>query len=100
MDPSGGESGSSGRVRRVLVVCEIALSLALLAGAGLLLRSFVKVLGVDPGFHSDRVLTMRVSLPEERHNKPEQIQTFYHDILGRIRLLPASTRQEQRPRCR
>ena len=85
---TGSESGASGRLRRVLVTCEIALSLALLVGAGLLLRSFVKVLGVDPGFHSDQVLTLRVSLPGKRYSKPEQIQTFFHDALLRIRRLP------------
>ncbi|MEJ2009499.1 MAG: ABC transporter permease [Acidobacteriota bacterium] len=85
---TGGEGGASGRVRRVLVVCEVALSLALLAGAGLLLRSFVKVLGVDAGFHSGKVLTMHVALPEKRYSTSEQRQTFYHEILDRIDRLP------------
>ncbi len=84
----GSERGSSGRLRRVLVICEIALSLALLAGAGLLLRSFVKVLGVDTGFHAGKVLTMRVALPEKRYSTSEQRQTFYHEILDRIERLP------------
>jgi len=82
------EGGSSGRIRQVLVVCETALSVVLLVGAGLLMHSFLRVLGVDPGFHADRVLTMRVSLPDETYGKPEQVSAFYREIVRRIDNLP------------
>jgi putative ABC transport system permease protein len=88
----GGRSGTpntvSSRLRRVLVVSEMAFSVVLLVGAGLLMRSFLRVLAVDPGFHADRVLTMRVSLPQERYSKPEQVRTFYREVIRRIDALP------------
>ena len=82
------EGGSSARIRQVLVICETAFSVVLLVGAGLLMHSFLRVLGVDPGFHADRVLTMRVSLPDETYSKPEQVRAFYREIVRRIDRLP------------
>jgi putative ABC transport system permease protein len=88
----GGRSGTSGsaanRMRRALVVAEVAFSVILLAGAGLLIRSFMQVLGVDTGVHADQVLTMRISLPEERYSKPEQVRGFYSEVLRRVQSLP------------
>jgi predicted permease len=76
------------RLRSALVVCETAISLLLLVGAGLLLRSFAEVLKVDPGFKADGVLTMRVSLPDANYGKPEQVRGFYDGLLARVRQLP------------
>jgi predicted permease len=76
------------RLRNALVVCETALSLLLLVGAGLLLRSFAEVLKVDPGFKPDGVLTMRVSLPEAVYSKPEQVRAFYDALVGSVQKLP------------
>jgi putative ABC transport system permease protein len=76
------------RMRAALVICETAVSLLLLVGAGLLLRSFAEVLKVDPGFKPDNVLTLRVSLPEAIYSKPEQIRGFYDTLLDRIGKLP------------
>ncbi len=76
------------RLRAALVVGETALSLLLLVGAGLLLRSFAEVLKVDPGFRPDGVLTLRVSLPDAIYSKPEQIRAFYDTLLDRIQKLP------------
>ena len=88
----GGSRSTSGtpanQLRRWLVAGEAALSLILLAGAGLLVRSFVRILEVDPGFRPEGVLTMRVSLPDAKYSKPEQISGFYRDLLGRIQSLP------------
>jgi putative ABC transport system permease protein len=75
-----GEAGA-GRVARraasVLVVAEVALAIVLLVGAGLILRSFARLLAVDPGFRTDHVLTMNVSLPGDRYRTPEARQAFY-----------------------
>jgi putative ABC transport system permease protein len=88
----GGRGGSTGagsqRLRGALVVAEVALSLTLLAGAGLLIRSFLRLQEVDSGFRADGVLTMRISLPEQKYSKPEQTQLFYRELLAKIRELP------------
>ena len=76
------------RMRSVLVICETAFSLLLVAGAGLLIRSFAQILKVDPGFRPDGVLTMRVSLPDTTYSKPEQIRAFYSSLLERLQHLP------------
>ena len=70
---------------------EAALSLILLAGAGLLLRSFMEILKVDPGFRPEGVLTLQVSLPDAKYSKDEQIRSFYQNLLARIQSLPGVT---------
>jgi len=82
------EGGESKRLRRALVMGETALSLILLAGSGLLLRSFDQILKVDPGFRPDGVLTMRVALPEATYSRPEQLRAFYATLLDRIQASP------------
>jgi predicted permease len=82
------EGVSRGRVRQILVTSEIALSVVLLVGAGLLIRSFLQVLGIDPGFHSEQVLTMRINLPQDRYSQPEQVSAFYKEVLRRVETLP------------
>jgi putative ABC transport system permease protein len=88
----GGRSGSMGirghRGLRLLVAAEAAVCLMLLAGGGLLLRSFLHVLEVDPGFRPTGVLTMQISLPQQNYSKPEQLRSFFHAALERIRALP------------
>jgi putative ABC transport system permease protein len=87
-----GLSASAGRerarVRSLLVVGQVALSLLLLIGAGLLLRSFARLLRVDPGFDAHNVLTMNVSLPTEKYAKPEQQIAFFDEVLRRVSALP------------
>jgi putative ABC transport system permease protein len=73
---------------RVLVVAEIALSLVLMAGAGLLLESFRRLLAVDPGCDPGNVLTLAVSLPDTRYPRPDQRATFYAELLEGVRHLP------------
>ena len=76
------------RIRTILIICETALSVLLVAGAGLLLRSFAEILKVDPGFRPDGVLTMQVALPNAVYSKPEQIRGFYSELLDRVRKMP------------
>jgi predicted permease len=88
----GGRGSSASRasqgLRRALVVAEIALSLVLLAGSGLLLKSFVRLMEVDPGFRPDGVLTMRMSLPDARYPREPQIRAFYREVVERVSKLP------------
>jgi putative ABC transport system permease protein len=86
----GGRHGGGRRLHRVLralVVAEVALSLVLLAGAGLLMRSFVKLQSVDPGFRAEGVLTAGVRLPATRYDVP-QAASFFRESLSRIAALP------------
>ena len=76
------------RLRSALVVSEVALSLVLLVGAGLLIRSFAKLNQVDPGFNTDRVLTLGVSLLPNKYPTDEHVATFYSQILERSATLP------------
>ncbi|MGH9627770.1 MAG: ADOP family duplicated permease, partial [Bryobacteraceae bacterium] len=85
-----GESRSQRRTRGVLVVAQVTLSILLLIGAGLLVRSFTRLSSVDPGFKRppDRVLTMRVSLTGPRFDKPADRTALWDELLTRIRVLP------------
>jgi predicted permease len=88
----GGRSATAGasrhRLRRALAGAEVALSLVLLAGAGLLIRSFSRLLAVDPGFRVDHVLTLRLSLPESKYHDPARVDAFYRDLFAGIERLP------------
>jgi predicted permease len=87
----GGKSspgGDSRRFRQALVVGETALTLVLLIGAGLLLQSFRRLQSVDPGFDSDRVLTMNVALPRAKYAEPSQQAAFFDGALENLRALP------------
>jgi predicted permease len=80
------------RLRTLLVAAQIAMTLVLLIGAGLLMHSFVRLTSVSPGFESSGsdgvVQTVRVTLPERRYDKPERIQAFARGVLERIQYLP------------
>jgi putative ABC transport system permease protein len=83
------ETGTRGhRLRSVFAVAQVSLSLMLLAGAGLLLRSFVKLSSVDPGFNSKNLLTLRVTLPSTKYSKPNQYIAFFQQLLEEVRALP------------
>jgi len=71
-----------------LVVAELALAVVLLLAAGLLVRSFNKLVAVDLGFNRENVLTARINLPRSNYSKPAQVQTFYDDLLQRVKALP------------
>jgi putative ABC transport system permease protein len=89
-DEGRGISVSRGRaqLKNLLVVSQVALSLLLFIGAGLLLRSFVRLLNVDPGFDARNVLTMNISLPSVKYAKPEQQIAFFDEVLRRVSTLP------------
>jgi putative ABC transport system permease protein len=76
------------RVRTLLVVSEVALSLVLLIGAGLMMRSFARLLAVDPGFKADHVLTAFVSLPVSKYPKRDEQAAFFARLIERLRNLP------------
>jgi putative ABC transport system permease protein len=83
-------AGGSGRVRRwhrVLVVTEVALALVLLVGAGLMVRSFRRLLQVSPGFNPDGLLTFQINLPDAKYDN-EQAARFFQQITQRIESLP------------
>jgi putative ABC transport system permease protein len=84
----GSDSPRRHRVRALLVVSEVALSLVLLVGAGLMIRSFSRLLAVDPGFKADHVLTAFVSLPVSKYPKREEQTAFFNRLLERLRNVP------------
>jgi putative ABC transport system permease protein len=88
---SGAQTGSAQRqhrVRSILVTTEIALALVLLIGSGLLTRSLVHLVSVDPGFNTHHLLTLRLTLSERAYPKPEQKDAFLSALLARLRALP------------
>jgi putative ABC transport system permease protein len=85
------DADSSGnRTRSVLVVSEVALSLVLLIGAGLMIRSLSRLHGVDPGIDSHNVLTFSLALPDTKYAQPAQRLGFYNQLLQRLRALPGA----------
>ena len=100
MDPNyslkeGGRGATQGRTRRrmrgALIVSQTALAVILLVGAGLLLRSFARLLETDPGFRSERALAMTIPLPRQAYPQANQITNFYQELLRRTAALPGVT---------
>jgi predicted permease len=89
-DGSGGRRGQ--RMRNALVISEIAFSLLLVTGAGLTIRSFYRLLRVDPGFRTDHILTMRMTLPSITYPTGPAVPQFFNQLLGRIRAKPGVER--------
>ncbi len=88
----GGRGSTTGlrrnRLRNALVVSEVALALVLLVGASLLLKSFVKLQNVDPGFNPKNVLTMEVALPELKYPRGKPVADFFAEATRRVKALP------------
>jgi len=84
--------GTSGlgqqRLRNTLVVSEVALSLLLLAGAGLMIKSFWQLQQVNPGFDPNNLLSVEVTLPEAKYTEPARRSDFYSQALAKISALP------------
>src|SRR5262245_19116194 len=79
---------SARRAASALVLAEVTLAIVLLVGAGLVLRSFAKLVAVDPGFHADHVMTLGVSVPAERYREAPVRQAFYDRAVEAVRGLP------------
>src|SRR5215831_13071383 len=86
----GGRSGTAGRqsIRNVLVVAEIAISLVLLVGAGLLVRSFIALNHVNAGFDDRNLLTFGISLSTKEYDDAAKIRRFFKEFLEKIQALP------------
>jgi len=84
----GTSGGGSNRLRNAVVVFEVALSLTLMVGAGLLMRSFVALREVRLGFQPDHILVARLPLPLDRYKTADQMMSFYKPLLQRLRALP------------
>jgi putative ABC transport system permease protein len=84
----GGASRESHRLRGILVVTQVALSLLLLAGAGLLIKSFARLRTTDPGFDPKRVVTAEFVLPRGKYPEPQQQRQFYERFLPQLAALP------------
>jgi putative ABC transport system permease protein len=82
------EGGSGQRTRAALVVVEIVLALVLLASAGLLIESFVRLQKVPAGFNPTNVMTARIALPDASYPKPQDSADFYKKLLERVSVLP------------
>jgi putative ABC transport system permease protein len=82
------DSGTRQWLRRTFVVAEVALALVLLISAGLLVRSFGKLLDVRPGFDPQNVITLRLQLPNAQYDKATKVAAFYDQVLARVSGLP------------
>ena len=87
----GGRDAATGgggkRLRSVLVTAEVAISLVLLIGAGLLINSFLRLRNVDPGFRAENLLTMKIVLPDTKYERRAQRSAFYTDLIQRVQSL-------------
>jgi predicted permease len=91
-DATRGSAGkTTGFVRGALVVAEVAITLVLLVGAGLLIRSFANLRGVDPGFSRENVLTAQLALPAARYPTPEARRAFWHRLIEKAQQIPGVT---------
>ena len=90
----GGRSGGFGKQHQILrssfVVTQVALALMLLVGSGLLIRSFQRVMEVNPGFRPEHVITGLVSLPSTQYEKEEEIQRFFKNLSGHLQQIPGT----------
>ncbi len=84
---ASGTKGAKG-LRGFLVVSEVALALVLLVGAGLMLKSLLRMLSVDPGFRTENLLTLKLTLPSVRYGDDSKAAGFYEQLLGRVENLP------------
>jgi putative ABC transport system permease protein len=88
----GGRGSTEGarrnRVRNVLVVAEVALTLVLMVGAGLMLKSFYRLSQVEPGYNPSNLLTMEITLPNAKYPQQAQVLNFYDQLISRVATVP------------
>jgi putative ABC transport system permease protein len=86
----GGRSAAPGRhrSRRALVISEIALAMVLLVSAGLMIKSFLRILQSDPGFNAEHTLTANVALPEAKYQDEAKVKALYRDLAERLSTIP------------
>jgi putative ABC transport system permease protein len=85
----GRQDGMVGlRTRHALVICEVALSVVLLMGAAVMLRSLIALATVDAGFNAENVLTMRVELPERRYPEQARVRAYFDEAMRKLKALP------------
>ncbi len=87
-DGARGSGAGHDRMRKLLIVIEIALSLVLLIGAVLLVRSYQRIITAHPGFNPQQVLSFRLSIPVTKYPEPESVIDFYRRVTGKIGELP------------
>ncbi len=85
---TSGAGAGRGHVRAALMVFQVAVALLLLVGSGLLLKSFARVLQVNPGFDSEKLLTMEYRVPRNKYPEGRQQWAFHHEVVERVRVLP------------
>jgi predicted permease len=82
------EPGAHHRLHRALVIAEVGVAMVLLAGAGLLMRSFVRMARLNPGFDPENVMTLRIALPARRYATNRSLAAFYSQLLARAAAIP------------
>jgi len=87
----GGSSGARGVARNLLVVAEVGLAVVLLAGAGLLIRSFLQLLNEDTGFEPTSVVSLSIQLPSATYQDYQRVSRFYTDLLRQLQTQPGVT---------
>jgi predicted permease len=92
----GGRSNTAGgrrlRVRQGMVIAQVALAVVLVVGSGLMLRSFARLLQIDPGFNADKVLTMRLYAPQAYYPEAGDVNRFYGQVLNEVRKATRTSR--------
>jgi len=87
-DGSRGASARGRGIRQVFVTAQVAVALMVLIGAGLLVRSFDRLVSTNPGFDAHNLLTARITLPGSSYDNDAKIQAFYEQLIGRLKVLP------------
>jgi len=85
---SSGNLPSRSRQRNALIVSEVALSLVLLVGAGLMIKSFIRVQQVNPGFQTEAIQTARITLPSAKYAEKNQQADFFRSVIDRLKVTP------------
>ena len=92
----GGRGATTGRARlrarQMMVIGEVALAVVLIAGGGLMIRTVQRMMSIDPGFRSDGVLTMELSVPSTRYASDESVAGFFEELRHRVDALPGVQR--------